>query len=307
MGVCRGRALRPGDCVGITAPSSPVVTAQLVWSAVDFLYKSGYTVKLGQTTAVRAGYLAGADILRAAEINAFFADETVAAVLCLRGGYGSARLLDYLDYTIIADNPKLFIGYSDITALHIALFQRSHLATVHGPVAAQLASANDYTQNLFRRGLTGRGILKLPPGRELITLTAGRAFGRLVGGNLAVLASLVGTPYELDGRGCILFIEEIGEAPYRIDRMLNQLWQSGLLRRVSGLVFGDFTACTDDFGNTADEVIRYYADLSGKPSLAGLTAGHGEYNMFLPFGVMAAINEAADSALFTITENYTVQ
>lgn len=304
----RGRAIYPGDCIGITAPASPAELSA-TWVAVGFLESMGYVVRLGWTALVQKGFLAGSDGLRAAELNAFFADESVAAILCLRGGYGAARLLPALDYELIAQHPKLFIGYSDITALHTALYQRSSLITVHGPVAVQLPDAAGYTKSVFCAGLRGAlgGEVKLPPENTLVPFIAGRAQGRLVGGNLAVLASLVGTPYELDASGCILFLEETGEALYRIDRLLNQLWQSGLLGRISGLIFGDFTDCNGGAGCCTDEVIRYYANLCAKPTAFGLPVGHGRYNMFLPFGVMTILDCTSETASLQIAEEYIIR
>lgn len=304
----RGRAIYPGECIGITAPSSPA-ELPTTWAAVRFLESLGYIVRLGWTALARKGFLAGSDRLRAAELNAFFADESVAAILCLRGGYGAARLLPALDYAMIARHPKLFIGYSDITALHTALYQRSSLVTIHGPVAVQLPDAAAYTRSMFCAGLRGTlgGEVKLPPENTLVPFVTGQAQGRLVGGNLAVLASLVGTPYELDASGCILFLEEIGEAPYRIDRLLNQLWQSGLLGRIGGLIFGDFTDCNGDSGCGVDEVIRYYANLCAKPTASGLPAGHGMYNMFLPFGVMTVLDCTSETVSLKIAEEYIIR
>ncbi|MBQ3447874.1 MAG: LD-carboxypeptidase, partial [Synergistaceae bacterium] len=248
---------------------------------------------------------AGTDRKRAEDINSFFRDKTVKAILCARGGYGSARVLDKLDYKMIARNPKPLIGYSDITALHIALGEKAGISTIHGPMAATFSGGkpdSDYTRRQLLDGLTRDipiGNLPMPEGRKLETVIIGKAEGVIMGGNLSVMASLVGTPWELDGTGALLLIEEVGEKPYRIDRMMNQLYQSGLLGRVNGILLGDFVDCESDEpsgpGNfSLDDVLLHYAELSRKPVIRGVPSGHGGYNAFLPMGVRARMKANAD-------------
>lgn len=175
------------------------------------------------------GFFSGTDADRARDINALFHDDDVKAIICLNGGYGSARILDKLDYDYIASHPKLVVGFSDVTALQIALWEKCRLVTANGPLMVTLGGSDAYTAGQFFQGLTTdawRGPLALPAGRKLTTVVPGQAEGPIVGGNLTVLTSLVGTPYALDGTGCILVLEDTGEDAYRIDRMLNQLWQS---------------------------------------------------------------------------------
>ncbi len=297
----RPAALRPGDCIGIVAPASPSETEE-IQKAAAFLRKQGYRLKISPFCDRQYGFFAGTDSERASELNAFFRDDDVKAILCVRGGYGAARILNRLDYEAIAHHPKLFIGFSDITALHIALGQRCHLVTVHGPMLTSFANAKrqqSFTGQEFLRGLTDTkplGEIPLPPGQRLTTIEPGVAEGPIVGGNLSLIASLVGTPYELRGDGALLFLEDVNSDSYQIDRDLQQLWQSGLLQRVRGLLIGDMDGDDDlDPGDfTTAEVIAYYARLAGLPAIKGIPAGHELDNMFLPFGVRARLEARED-------------
>ena len=228
-----------------------------------------------------------------------------------RGGYGSARLLDKLDYDMIAHHPKMLIGFSDITALHAAIGQRSGIVTIHGPMISSFKGDNytAFTLYNFENGLSGslpKGDIRLPAGKTLKTLTPGDATGIVEGGNLTVLASLCGTPYELKGNGAILLLEDTGEDPYRVDRMMEQLYQSGLLSRVSAIAYGDFYGSSpvgEEF--SIHDVLAYYAKLSGKPAIEGVPVGHGPDNLFLPLGVKATIHAKEDgSAVFSYDESY---
>ncbi len=341
----KSTALKKGDCIGIVAPAYPA-RADGFTQTVLFLRQQGYQVKIAESCTAKDRYLAGEDELRARDINAFFADDEVDAILCIRGGYGSARILDLLDYDMIAQHPKLLIGYSDITALHIALMQESGLVTVQGPMASNFCTmysdavkalflteiepedlldenasalvidsvvqlfsegnaavyegtALEYTVKQFLHGISSAepiGEIELPEGYKLKTVIPGTAEGLLVGGNLTLVASLVGTAYELQGDHMILFLEEIGESAYRVDRMMNQLWQSGLLSRVDGLLIGDLVDMTNHATCTCLEVIEEYARKAGKPCISGLPAGHGNDNMFMPFGVPVRITANEDGS-----------
>lgn len=303
----KGNALRPGDTVAVVSPASPTDEADRQ-PTVKLLQSWGYHVVQAPTR--HYGYFAGTDEERAAELNYYFKDDHVQAILCANGGYGSARILDKLDYSMIAKHPKLFIGFSDITALHTALGEKSHLVTIHGPMECTLnpAASSAYTLQQFANGLSSRqplGQVPMPPGKSLQAVVPGNADGMLVGGNLAILAAAVGTPYELQGEGAILVLEEVGEDAYRVDRMMQQLWQSGLLHRIRGLVYGEFVQCDHDPGDfTTEEVLQYYAKLAEKPTIAGLPVGHGEDNLFLPLGVHARIESRSDgSAAMYIDES----
>lgn len=301
----KGFAFQKGDCIGILAPSAylkGLADSEGFKRAVNFFQSRGYRVKIAPScNLIDRGYFAGTAEQRAADINNFFADDEVKAILCTRGGYGTAQVLDKLDYEMISRHPKPLIGYSDITALHTALGEKAGIVTIHAPMLFNFSNENkmtSYTKAKFLEGLTSNvaiGELPLPYNVSLKTLVEGNAEGIIVGGNLAVLASLVGTPYELDGTGALLLIEDVSEKPYRLDRMLYQLYQSGLLNRVNGILFGDFTNCKKDKANglTLENVLEHYAKLSGKPTIMGLPAGHDKHNTFLPLGVHAIMK--ADS------------
>ncbi len=294
------RALRSGDCIGIVGPATTAGDTDFS-KAMDYIHKLGYRTKLAPSATAVWGYFAGTDSQRAADINNFFKDDSVQAILCLRGGYGAARVLDRLDYAEIARHPKMLIGYSDITALHAALTQRSNIVTIHGSMLTSFkGDYSDYTAKHFAQGLANTqvpGAVPMPKGEVMETVVPGHAEGTLIGGNLTMINSLVGTPYAIDGRGKLLFIEEVGDAPYRIDRNLEQLWLSGLLQQVNGIVYGEFYDCTDDVGPgdfTLDEILAYYGRLAGVPVMKGLPVGHAPNNYFLPLGTHAVMNAGKD-------------
>lgn len=306
-----GKVLQLGDCIGIVAPATAIGDYD-VMGARSFLHHLGYKTKMAPSVYASYGYLAGTDVMRANDLNDFFADDTVNAILCLRGGYGATRILDLLDYDLISAHPKLFIGYSDITAIHTALGERCRLATIHGPMLTSFRQRyTRYTAETFATGISSVrpiGEFPMPPRRKLVSLRPGTATGTIVGGNLSLLAALTGTPYELSGIGGLLVIEEVGEEPYSLDRMLRQLWQSGLLRRVGGIIFGEFTHCNpkknDTYEFTVDEVLQQYAMMVDVPVLSGLPVGHGRYNAFLPLGVEGTIISNDGQAVFTINKNH---
>lgn len=287
-------ALQKGDCIGILAPASylkGLTEGKTFKRGIEFLQRQGYRIKIAPSCNKKFGCFAGTEAERAADINAFFADDEVKAILCVRGGYGAACILDKLDYEMIARHPKPLIGYSDITALHTALGEKTGLVTFHAPMLVSIKDFNSYTKAEFLTGLTRTepiGEIVMPRNKKLKTLVAGEADGIIVGGNLAVLTSLVGTPYELDGTGALLLLEDVDENAYRIDRMLNQLYQSGLLNRVNGILFGDFTNCKDGDFSVA-QVLERYAKLVGKPAISGFPVGHEKNNAFLPLGVQAVM------------------
>jgi muramoyltetrapeptide carboxypeptidase len=244
------------------------------------------------------GYLAGTDEERAGDIHAMFEHREVKAIFCIRGGYGTPRLLPLLRYRIIARNPKIFVGYSDITAIHLALWKYTGLVTFHGSMAGvDMADPMDpFTEEVFWRLLTstrkgGAVAFPLPPPEGLVP---GKASGRLLGGNLALVTALVGTRYQPRFDDAILFLEDIGEDPYRIDRMFTQLRGASILTRCSGIMIGHFTDCvprdpsTPTF--TTDEVIREYLTAAQRPALWRVPFGHERRNMPLPVGVRVRID-----------------
>ena len=307
----KGRALKPGDTIGILAPGSPLDKKYLD-EALSNLKKLGYKFKLAPSCTSEYGYFAGTDIQRASDINHFFLDDEVDGILCMRGGYGCSRVLDKLDYEAIKKHPKQFIGYSDVTALHVALGEQANLSTIHGPMLTSFRDPSvitEFTGVNFLKGISGTlypGEIPMPAGAGLKTITPGEAEGVIIGGNLCLLASLVGTPYELKGDGAILLIEDVDERTYKVDRMLQQLWQNGLLSRVNGVLVGDFVNADPVYSGhevPLDEVLAYYARLTGKPWVKGVPVGHDDDNLYLPLGVRAKVKAGEDGkASLTIVE-----
>ena len=314
MQVIKPNALNKGDYIGIVAPASGIEDMDIS-DAVQKLTNWGYKVKFSPNLFKQAGYLAGTDDMRAEDLNTFFADDEVKAILCLRGGYGSSRILDKLDYDLIAHHPKMLIGYSDITALHAAIWQKVHMATFHGAMVIDINDSSlNYTDYSLKHGLASEnvsedGVFPLPDNWQVEVLNEGTASGRLIGGNLSVIASLCGTPYELDGTGNILFIEEVSEDSYVIDRMLEQLWQNGLLKKVNGIVVGTLRHCepTEEqaYDYSVKQVFAHYAKLANIPVLYNMPIGHGPINGFLPLGVKATIKADKHNPQLIIDENYT--
>lgn len=303
------KALRPGDLVGLVAPAGSTKDAQAAAAKGQAaLEKLGFRVGVGASVlSARYGYLAAPDELRASDINAFFADPEVDGIVCLKGGYGTPRILDRLDYGAVAANPKLLIGYSDITGLHLAFDRYAGYPTVHGPMALSMASGWDgYSRDSWLRAVTSDrplGELPHPDGAAVEGLVGGKARGRLIGGNLSLVAALCGTPYELRPEGAIVFLEDVGEEPYRVDRMLNQLRLAGVFDRCEAVALGGWTDCDPEDPDRSLSLREVFMDqlaASGKPLLAGLAAGHCSPTMSLPFGVMAELD--ADAGRLVILE-----
>lgn len=303
------KALKQGDMIGLIAPASPVRTPMGGARAAAKLKEAGYRVVLGESCANVHGYLAGTDDMRARDVNRMFLNPNVNAIFCLRGGYGSPRILDRLDYEAIRRHPKLFLGYSDITAMHIAFQELCNFVTFHGPMPASDMILDDYnlfSRTCFKRAVTNTnplGLLENPIGQPLITLVGGKARGILCGGNLSLIVGSLGTPYEIDTRGKILLLEDIGEKTYRIDSKLNQLRLSGKLKDAAGIILADFTDCTieyEDFGLSLQQI---FADLIAplqKPTILNFKAGHGKYKITVPLGVLCELD--ADARTVTLTE-----
>ena len=305
-----GKKLRFGDTLGFIAPSGAVRTEGAIERAVEETRRMGFNVKLGESAGQKYGYLSGSDEVRARDINTMFADDEVDAIVCLRGGYGAMRILDKLDYDMIAKHPKIFMGFSDITALHIALLNRCNLATFHGPMAtANWAGKplDDFSRESMCRALMHAepvGELSNPPEYPKQMVNPGQAEGQLVGGNLMLIASSLGTPWEIDTKGRIIFIEEIGERTYCVDRMLTQLRLAGKFDDCAGVVFGDFADCPieyPEFGLSLDEIIRDVVAPCGKPIFTGLRCGHCTPKLTLPFGVKCRMD--ADQCILTVLES----
>ena len=306
--------LGPGSRVAVIALASPSTSADIERSVKVLKEQFLYEPVLYPSTKESRGYLAGrSDEANAEELHRAFEDPKIDGIVCLRGGYGSQRLLRHLDPARIAKHPKVFIGYSDITAIHSFLNGACRLVTFHGPMVIpslrSLAGGDPQLAGLFgwmrwmHRLLENPDALPgpLPTVKALERVVGGRARGPLAGGNLTMIGTLMGTPWEIDLRGKILFIEDVGEKVYRIDRMLTQLRNSGKLDGVAGFVLGDFVDCPSPAGSqTLDDVVRDILVPLGKPIVSGLHAGHGDINLALPFGVMTEMD--ADQGTVTFLE-----
>jgi muramoyltetrapeptide carboxypeptidase len=291
-------ALLPGQTIGVIAPAGPA-TAEALACAPAVLEVMGYRVKMFPGCQARSGFLAGDDNCRLNDLHAAFIDPQVSAILCLRGGYGSGRLLDRIDWALIEANAKPLIGYSDITALHAQLSNRG-IPSFHGPMLTSdlVGECDPLTRgalDVLRTGLPEGYCLEPELGRMPLRI-GGQAHGKLVGGNLSLIAALMGTPYALDVSGSILFLEDVSEAPYRVDRLLLQLQLGGLLEQAKGFLLGGFTGSDEP----ADEVLRDYLLPLSKPVLSGWPAGHCQPNTLLPLGVQVALD--ADLGTVTLLE-----
>ncbi len=298
----RPAKLPDGGTIGIVGPAGPMKTERLE-KGVAYLKRRGYSVVLGQHVRDVWGYLAGHDRDRADDLNQMFMDPHIDAVFCTRGGYGSPRLLDFVNYEAIERRPKPLVGYSDITALQLAIFQRTGLVTFSGPmVAVEMGlGIEPFTESNFWPLLSGSRELRRfrSASGPLRILAGGTAEGPLLGGNLSLLCTLVGTEYMPNFEGAILVVEEVGEYPYRIDRKLVQLRLSGLLGSVSGIVFGQFTDCQPDTDSPDFTVAHVLADFAADlniPIASGLPYGHEALKYTIPWGVRARLN-AADGYL----------
>lgn len=287
-------ALSAGARVALVSPAGPLAAADELDLAIAQSDSLGWEPVPAPHALARAGYLAGEDDVRAADLNAAFADDTIDGIWCLRGGYGAMRLLRALDYDALTRHPKALIGYSDITALHAAIGVRCGIATYHGPTARTTLS--DFSRDSLVRAVTERSD---PCGvaAESRVLRGGRARGRLVGGNLALLASLAGTPFAPDYTGAILVLEDVYEPTYRVDRMLLQLEMSGALGTVAGIVYGQFTEAADFTEDSPprllDDVLREAAERAGVPAIAGIPMGHIRDQWTIPLGAMAELDADA--------------
>lgn len=305
--------LKEGDTIGMIVPASMSFEADTIDRAKTQLEALGYRVKLGAHVYDRYGNLAGTDRDRAADVNAMFADPEVDGISCFSGGWGTPRLLPYLDYAMIRKHPKVLMGFSDITGLLNAIHRKTGLVTFHGPNADSLYEP--YTLGNYRRAVMVTETIGLlaPPEKKptdlidrenrVITLQGGKASGRLVGGNLTLIAALTGTPYEIETEGKILFLEDTHEELYRIDRMLTQLWLAGKLDRIAGFAFGRCTDCpASGPALSMGQILR--ERFSHVPSIWGLSFGHIEKKLTLPIGVMATLD--ADAGTLTIDESAVV-
>lgn len=278
--------LRPGDLIGVVAPGAAVETAA-VESGVRLLERAGFRVRVGASVGKQLGYLAGSDAERLADLEAMFADRAVRAVIAARGGYGCGRLLPHFDVEVARRQPKMLVGYSDVTFLLTQLVQRAGLVAFHGPMVVDFA-ANPAGAEALWRLLSGDRTQWNLRAREIVQPGTGE--GVIVGGCLSILVAGLGTPYAVETKGRLLFLEDVNEKPYRVDRMLTQLRQAGKLDGVAGVLFGDMTGC----GHAGDavtvrDVIREAFASARYPVVFGLPTGHGGGTATLPLGVRARL------------------
>jgi len=295
------KALLKGDLIGITAPAGAIYEPETIERITTKLAELGFRCKVGKTVYEHFGYLAGPDQMRADELMEFYQDTSIKAILTMRGGWGCARILDLLDYNIITQNPKILMGFSDITSLVNAVYLKTGIVTYHGPCG--YSTWTDFSTGYVTKAVVlGTPFTMKNPDdyqTDLITLSPGKAEGELIGGNITVIVSMIGTPYEPDWQDKILFLEETNEEPYRIDRMFWQMKQAGIFEKVKGIVFGSFNKCFPEEPEksfTLHEVLEQHFKGLSIPVYMGATFGHMSPKFTLPVGVLAEI----DADHFTI-------
>jgi muramoyltetrapeptide carboxypeptidase len=310
MTILKPPRLRRGDVIGLISPASTPLPAEKIEKGARYLEGLGYRIKLGEHVAAQHGYFAGTDAERLSDLNAMLNDPRVKAIFAVRGGYGSPRLLPFVDYQAVRRQPKIIVGFSDITALQLALFRRTGLVTFSGPLPGVefWQKPDPYTEENFWRLLTSRrrvGPLHNPNRERLRARIRGRGQGRLLGGNLSLLVSNLGTPFSPDYDGAILVLEDVHEELHRIDRLFTQLRNAGVLDQISGLVLGLFTRCQPSdpakphlkLAEIFNEVLTWVT----APSVEGFQYGHVARKLTLPFGLEARLD--ADRGILTVPES----
>jgi muramoyltetrapeptide carboxypeptidase len=306
-------ALKPGDTVMFIAPAGPVELPSTL-EYVRRLEKAGYKTRIPKGIDRKMGYLAGRDEERAAELNAAIRDPNVRAIFPCRGGYGLTRILDRIDYAALRNDPKILIGFSDLTALHLAVARKARVITFHSPLATRALLQEDknhaFAAASFRRAIFADQYVKGAAGYTIdvpddpprpVKLVGGKARGRLLGGNLTLICSTLGTPYAIQPMGAILFIEDVNEAPYRIDRALSQLRLAGILDVVAGIVVGSFTSREPKDAKEFERLFREYLGKMKVPVVMGFPIGHTARNATLPHGALAELD--GDKAVLRLLED----
>lgn len=301
--VIRPRKLKAGDTIGLICPAGAPFLKESLKITQESIEALGFKVKRGEYLLTRNGYFTATDKERAADLHRMFSDSEVQGILAVQGGWGCARLLKLLDYELILKNPKVLIGYSDITALLNSIFAKTGLVTFHGPVG--VSGWNKFsTENLRKIVIDGEKILYQNPKEKgdnltqvndrIITIHEGKAKGKLLGGNLTILSTLMGTPYLPDWKGNILFVEDINEDIYKVDRMLTHLGLAGVLGQISGFVFGKCTDCNPTDGlygsATFEDLMEQHIKPLGIPAFYGSMIGHISNKFTIPVGIEAEID-----------------
>ncbi len=292
--------LMPGDTIGIIAPAGHFDRKKFD-QGIAVLKAMGFRIIIPDDLFKKKGYLAGPDIHRASLVNRCFSDSEIKAVICARGGFGSMKILPLLDYELIKKNPKIFVGFSDISALLSAFYTKCGMVTFHGPLVTTLGNASQKTKEAMISAFSSGARLEIKP-EVGITIKHGLVSAPVLGGNLTTLCHLVGTSFEPEFKGHILFLEDKGEAGYRIDRMLTQMKLAGCFDGIAGLALGSFEGCgeTDELFGLVDSIFKEY-DI---PILAGFEAGHGKNNITIPMGINAVLD--ADRQLLSFNKPATI-
>jgi muramoyltetrapeptide carboxypeptidase len=299
MQFIRPKKLRKGDVIGIISPASSPEDFNLVNKGVNYLESLGYRVEPGKNINKNRGYLAGTDKERIKDIHQMFEDKNVNAIFCLRGGYGAFRLLDKINYKLIRSNPKIFVGFSEITSLQMAFLQKAKLITFAGPMLVPNFAKNfsEFTEENFWSVITSNkkpGKLSSPGKEKFPNINSGISTGQLVGGNLAVFSSLIGTEFFPDLKDKILLLEDVGEYPYKIDRMMNQLRLNRVFKKVKGIILGRFVDCIEHDPNkktlTLGEIMDDYLKDINIPVIYTFPHGHIKDFVTLPIGVKIKLN-----------------
>lgn len=299
MNYIKPKRLRKGDVIGIISPASSVEDETLIKKGIEYLEGLGYRAELGKNLGKQRGYLAGTDEERVEDIHQMFRDKNIQAIFCLRGGYGAFRLLDKIDYQLIKKNPKIFVGFSEITSLQMAFLTKANLVTFSGPMIAS-HFANDvsgYTEEKFWRMLTSKSKpenIILSDEQIKSTVKINKASGRIIGGNLAVFTAMIGSGYLPSLKDRILLLEEISEPPYKIDRMLNQLRLHKVFDKVSGVILGNFVDCEEPDKKknswTLEEVFEDYFKKLKIPVIRSFQHGHSKNIFTIPMGININLN-----------------
>ncbi|KAA3612998.1 MAG: LD-carboxypeptidase [Calditrichaeota bacterium] len=309
-------ALKKGDTIGLITPGSSLFEARrAVIEATEKMNGLGFKVKLGKNIYKKNAYLAGTIEERVSDIHDMFSDDDVSAIITIRGGYGSGQLLPYLNYDLIRNNPKILVGYSDITSLLIGIYQKTGLVTFHGPVA--VSTFTDFTKKYFYEVLSSTSAVgqiddapyedNLQNSSRILTINGGKAKGKLIGGNMTLLQATLGTPYEFDSDDSILFFEEVGEEPYNIDRILNHFKLAGKFDKCKGVIFDKMPSVKPSNYSSAfyrnfsvEEVLAMYFKDYDFPVCIGFSLGHIKHKPTMPIGVMGELD--ADAKKLSIIE-----
>lgn len=293
--------LKKGDKVIFICPSSPIeISSSRVQDAIKYLENLGLEVVLGNSCYHKDSYLAGSDEIRLQDLMEAFLRKDIQGIFCLKGGYGATRIVDKIDYKIIHDNPKLLMGFSDITVLLNAINQRANLVTAHGLVGIFMSHPNcdQFSRENFENFLFGslKDQIFTSPNGEWQLINEGVVNGELVGGNLSLISSLLGTKYDIDFKEKIVFIEDVNESPYRLDRMFSSLRLAGKLDQAKGFILGTFSGCEMEAdGKTYSDVIKDYFSKSDKPTIFNFACGHGFPFINLPIGLEVEFNASQGS------------